>query len=555
MADDTSIHKVVEKLEVEGFDKVDRAFQQLAAELEPVDKKLTKIRKGLGGKDFGALVFDQDYERSKALQRKAIEEQAAAQTKSLGKALLINSAIEYGVRKARDLAAQAWDTAAGYERARNRIQGLVQGLSNFGHASGETKAERSQAMAAELMKDYRKIALETATSLEQIEAAGSRINPVLSGLGKTQAEVTEETRLSAAAAKIYGERAEEAGKIVAKAIATGAVEGEGPFAMAFKSMAKLDSKMTIDKRMEKANKVLRQMGAPLDYVTRGTDSAIQRWKTLSEDILARTTKPAYDAIGERIAKIVSYTKDHDAAVDSAAGKVDKLVRVYSSLEGGVISALKAASDLDAKLDKFLYGDGDSPITAFIKGIGDGLDLAGKGLDFIGATVSGVLTGKWERWDALMVGIQVKTREVALDILGIVRSVSHIAGINWVGKAFGVDDKLAAVEAAIQKSIDERTDVLRGLELAAGMEGSTDATAKAIELEKSKAAKAAREAIERQKGIVVNQNIGNVIVNQDLRGEDPDAIMVEFVRDLEKLGERAFQSTVGGASTVFGPGGA
>ena len=460
-------------------------------------------------------------------------------------------------------AAQGWEVNAAYERATSRIQGLVQGLVDWTGLDPTEKATRAHAVSLELVRRYKRVALEAALPYEAIELAAARLNPTLSGLGKTQKDVLEFTRLSANAATVYGENAAEAAKIVSKAMFAGVVEGESAFAMAFKQMAGVSSKMGVEERMRRIQKVLSDMGAPMSAVTTGTESQYLRWKQLSEDVLQRVTAPVYDRIGKSIADGVGWLDKHSDKVDELSAKVGEYVAKWDSFAQSVEGVDRILGGLSKmaptnSLASFLWDAGGAAV--------DVLDFIAAGAGAVGDLIGDLLVdGPMRRWEMATLRVRILFDEVQESIGKIVGSMARApwdsfwggTGVGkrvsgWLGEKtsgwFGLKGEAAgAAEAAKTARISRLAELEREL----GVESTTKATAALRALEEGRAKKAA-EDIANRPGVVVNQNIAKVEVHNDLRGEDPDLI-VEFARDLEKLGERAYQVSLGGAS-VFGPGG-
>lgn len=571
MAGPETIHRVVEQFEIKGAEDVEKAFAKIGVAADKLSmrlghgqKELGRFRAGLMGvqksevqKALDAVdkITNPDKKPKKAKKPEGADtwfERAAASAKRFGINLplsatdLFTEAVKRVIGVMRDLVVHAFDVNVTFERATNRVQGLVQGLVDFGKISPMERANRAASVGSVLMKDYQQIAYDTAQPFEEIERAASRINPILSGLGKTQRDVVDLTRLSAAAAKVYGERAEESGKIVAKAIATGSVEGEGAFAMAFKSMAKLDAKMSVEKRMRLATEVLSGMAEPIDAVTKGTDAAIARLHILTDDILRRATEPVYRAIGDRIGEIVGWMKQHDGLADSVAEKTSKLLSFYEKIES-ITSSIGAslgpvASALDSVGDKlnFLNSSAFGLLAESVEFIVTGVDAMAASIDKLFAG------GSWEKLETTLAQLALEFQEVLDKITGIMTAIA---------KPIGLERFVPKLAIRSQEDLDENAARLRSIEKTRGLQPSTDATRKLAELEKSASAKQAEEDLKRKgKEVTVTQQIGTLVVNQDLRGEEPDAIMVEFVGALEKLGENAYQSTVATGGTVYGPGG-
>lgn len=569
MAGELGDQKITIVVESRGVTEAEGRFLQAAASAAKLAEQLERL------------------ELKKASKRKAGEgmvEKGVSDAKKLGTALesvakkesviggLISSAgasigkLFDPVRIVSDLAARGVSSLVGhlgsmvergvqigvaYERATSRVQGLVQGLVDFGGAGTFERVQRAHGMSLELVRRYKEIAVEAALPYEKIELAAARINPTLSGLGRTQQDVLDLTRATAAAASVYGEDVGEAAKIASKAIFTGTVEGESAFAMAFKQMAAVTSKMSPEERIKRINRVLAEMGGPMAAVTTGTESQYIRWKQLSEDVLQRVTAPIYDRIGKSIERGVGWLKESEDTIDAIGGKTAAWVARMDSI---AISAEKIVGPF-----KFLERiGGDGMIFKILDGAAQSIDLVlASGSAIVDLFTDLVSDGPMSRWEESSLRVSIlfdeigaKIKEIAFDLatMSLPRRWKEIVGEKTSG---WFSAKGAAAEAE-KTAMDARRARLRELELARGAGPTTASTAALAELEKSKAKQAAEDIRDRKGEISLTQNIGKVEVHNDLRGENPDLI-VEFGRDLEKLGERAYQALLGSAS-VYGPGG-
>lgn len=517
MAGPETIYRIIQKIEVVGAKQASKA-------LDDIGKTATKSSKATDS------IF-----------------------KSFLKADLVASAIKKTVAKIVDTLKQmvrhAWNVGLAYEAAGSRVQGLALGLVNLGTKDPMEKVARSQKIALATMKEFKQIAMDTATPIAEIENAHARINPILAGMGKNQKEVLKFTNMSTAAAKVYGERSEQAGSIVAKAIAEGVVEGETAFARAFKAQAAITSKMPVEKRIKKIVSVLKAMGAPVKDVTKDTAGALMRWKILSDDILQRVTLPIFQKIGSVVGDIVSYLEKNEAVVNGIVHEVQEWVHVVFDVGSAIWDSLTALDKVFSTTE--MISKRIVSLQAQLKFVGKIVDVAAFGFKLISEAVKVIIDPErgMGKMYALSKAIEVKWGEIKLQIVKVVSSFAKMAAPDWIlDKIPGMKTffkSLDGLSADLEKDVKKTAKSLRAMEKKLGMEPLTETTRKMLQQEMD----AVQKELKR-KGIKFNQNIGTIAIRQDFRDQDPDRVMVEFVQDMERLGEAALQSSVGGAATQF-----
>jgi len=513
MAGPETIHKIVEKIEVQGVDKA--------------GKQMDKVG-----------------ESSKLVATGFFRANLAAN--------LASKAISAITMKLAELQRRAWLVNEEFERMQSRTQGLILGLVDWGEATEAEKITQSRKLTNRLMEEYKDLAVKTATPIRLIEAAHARVNSVLSGMGMNQKEILDITDQAAAAAKVYGDNAEVAGGIVSKAIQEGTVEGETAFAKALKAQANITSKMKPEERLKKVTAVLESMGAPLAVVTRDTESALTRWGILSNDILQRVTYPIYQKIGFVVGEIVDWMTEHESQIDRVISDVSEWGETLWDVGTATYEIWKVVSAWTEELTS--SKDMINTIWSSLKLINQTVSIIFRAFETLSELVK-VLSGDDSgigKLYALSASLEVKWLEIQKSILSVVTSLAKLAVPGFIReKVPGLStffETLDGIGTVLDRDIRKAGERLRGLEkplIAAGEipGGLTQTTREMIADEN----KALEEALKKTRGrkLSITQQIGKIEIRQDFRDQDPDRILVEFVSDLERLGETALQSTAGG----------
>lgn len=571
MAEVGTEHRIVESIEIKGHKDAQAGFNKLAntsdkvakalghasgeadqlsfgfAKTEKVAKKVGDATKGAASKASGG------FGGASGVMKKF----AGSMLGALTIAGLLEKVITGVVQKIGQLVQEGWGINVAFEAAQSRIQGTLMGLVDFGKGvSNVDKIRKSQRATNAIMAEFRDIGMDTATQIPAIEDAYTRLNTVLAGTGRSQKDILKFTRLSTGAAKVYGERASQAGSIVAKAIYEGTVEGETAFARALKAQAGVTSKMKLEDRIKKVTKVLEQMAAPVGIVTKDTAGALERWKILSDDILQRVTLPVYKKIGEWVGRIVAYAEANKEVLDAIVTDAQEYWHV-------VINVAEAAWEITMGLAWIL--DQTLGLRKQFKFIYERTKLIWKVIDLIATAWRGLITlievasGDEKGFGKLLAyskAIELKWKEIQKQILKVVNAFVKMVLPDWAQKRIPgfqrFQEGLRDVEKGLESDIDNLGKHLRRLEKAEGLGALTETTRAMARAEEGVGLdKAARDALlAGLKGLKITQNIGKVEVHQDLRDTDPDRILVEFVTELERLGENSLQSTVAGEMTAF-----
>ena len=575
MAGLETIHKVVERIEVEGGKAAENAFGRLAG---ATDKAAAALGAAAGATKKLASGFDKAEDAADAAGdavKKAGQGAAGAGEKAAGgigkwvsgmfsaqlAANLLSKAIEFVIGKLRDMVAQAWNVNVAVEAAGSRIQGMTLGLMDLEHLDPMQQVAVSSKIATQTLAEFRDMAMRTATPIATIEAANAHIMPVLAGLGKKQAEINKLTEMSAASAKVYGERAEMAGSIVGKAISTGVVEGETAFARAFKAQAQITSKMTVAERFERVNEVIKRMAGPIKAVTADTAGALSRWQILSEDILQRVTFPIYQKIGQVVAKIVDWAEENKEWLDKIVADITKWLET-------AMSVAEATWDIGRALDEVLgvtnkIGDSNRATWETLDAIADTMRLivllfrdVEESIEVINDPTRGA--GKLFETSQRISIVWLQIQQSIMDAGAAMGRFLEPRWVREILKLTGIKapaEYLEAVSEVLGSQIEMEEKRLAEMQgrVAAGLDAG-EVAGKVREGAANALADAMSKALTK-KPIKVTQNIAKVEVHQDFRDQDPDRVLIEFTQMLEGLGERAIQSTAGGAMTELEAGAA
>lgn len=559
-------HRIVEALSITGADPVTKAFLKLAGASEEVAKALGHQKEEAAGLEGHLNQLEKDwFNKPEKVTRppkegvtwwnkfkKAAGEATGPMFKQFALASLLEKALGFALAKLGQMLQRGWQINEAFEAARGRVQGMALGLMDFGKVSDTEKLRKSIVLANVLMAEFKDIAMDAATPVPEIEAAYTRLNSILAGTGRNQAEIVRETRLAASAAKVYGEKAEQAAGIVAKAIFEGNIEGETAFARALKAQANINSKMSREERFKKVNKVLEQMAGAVGVVTANTAGAMARWDILTTDILQRVTLPIYEKIGGVIGSIVSAMETNEAIVDATVTEVQEWWHAIGDVTKGVWNVVAGAFEVWVQIGR--WKEKGSLVLDVLKFVRQTVGLIGGGLELAVEWVRSLVdpdrgVGKLA---TLSESIKVKWFEIADTILGVVDSLAKLVIPEKMRNLPGIRDffkSLGETRFSLQIERDMMAKRLRQMEKSMGLDATTESTRalKAAEDGIGLDKKARDELLRNTKGLKIEQNIDTIEIYQDFRDQDPDHVIVEFVTDLERIGENALQSTVAGGT--------
>ena len=345
-----------------------------------------------------------------------------------------------------------------------------------------------------------------------------------------------------------------AGSIIAKAISQGVVEGETAFARAFKAQAQITTKMTVAERFERVNEVIKKMAGPIKAVTADTAGALARWQILSEDVLQRVTFPIYQKIGQVVAEIVDWAERNKEWLDKIVADTTDW------LETGWL-VLKATWEVGMALNTVLgttgqIGGSIRVIWELLGVVGDLVKLIALGFSGIAEAIQIAADPDRGMGKLLIISqkISIAWLEIQQAIMDAAAAVARWTEPEWMKKKPGIRIfEAASEEIGFQIEQQEKRLLTMQKRIGAGLDAG-EVTGKVTRgMDKALADALAKTLT--KKPIKVTQNIAKVEVRQDFRDQDPDRVLIEFTQMLEGLGERAIQSTAGGAMTELEAGAA
>lgn len=585
MAGPETVHLIVEKIDIQGAEEAYKVFKVLSGSAKGAGKSFQEAMRAAG--KMGDAVqeaakkakkgHDEAAKKTSFFQRvlNKVGEEAKEGWGKFAKGQIVAEVIMGAFRKVVEilgaLIAKAWEAAKVFEAMRDRTKGMVMGLFDLGKGGPMEQVAKSTKAANILMTKFHDIAMKTATPAAKIEEAFAAISPTLAGMGKSALEVTKATEAAAGAAKVFGADSSMAAQIFAKSVSEGTVEGEGPLAAAIKAQigdkaafAKLDQ----TKRLEKMQAIFEALAAPVGEVTKNTESALARWDELANGILKKVALPVYEKFGEVVAWVVKKFEENEGTINAITDAIQEAYSVINSVATAVWDVTVGVIEADKWFQDIT---GQSRI---MEGVWSGLKaIGGEFLDIVEAiavawrvVVEGVRvmadpTRGMGKLNALTDALSLKFYEVLRAIGKVVDAISQIIIPEWAAKKIpGVDKFLQGIKnvnSTIDTEIAARGIRLRKAEEAAGL-GPLTSTTRGLAREAAgigiSKADADRElAGLRGRKIQVTQNIAKLEVKQDFRDADPDRVIIDFVRGLERLGENALQSSVAGSATAFGPG--
>ncbi len=555
MADLDTMHRIVEKLEVTGE-------KDASKRIDTVAKMADKLAEALGfsakeGKGVTDVLGDVEKTSTKA---------SGGFFKMAGGLAIVTQGVQWLSAKLKELLTIWWDVNKSTEAMAGRIQGVSLGLLKFG--KGQDKISTSLKLTNILLAEFRDHAIRIGVDIPDLEKSYVRINSVMSAMGKNQYDVLKVTKMTASAAKVYGENLEQAGSIISKAIIEGTVEGESAFAKAFKAQVgampgRGFNKLPIEKRADKIKKVLEEMGAPVDVIATDTESALMRWKVLSEDVLQRVTYPLYKKIGETVQGIVNYLEKNKSTIDAI---VDKTVSWFSAtwdVASGVASIVYGVAKWVVMSGPIIHGMRVTWKLAdlFAKAV----HAAGIGFKlFVEIFELRKLEHPWQKTNALVEAFKLKMVEILklvkdigvglLKMLGGEHLAKAVRKIPGVGKQIGMYiDQLKTADRYFDKQVADYERRVAKMEKLAGLSPTTELgqrqelEAMGVGVDKDARLAWLKKMFGKKRPLV---NVQNMNVHQDFRDVSPDNIMVEMVRLYESLAEEALSSNVGGEESVF-----
>jgi len=555
MADVTTIHKVILQFGVQKgsqvVDQVNRVGEAAKAADKKVEKAAGGLKRFLGGGPIAVMreipglgqVVEQVNGLSGALQRLAMQKLSIPQ--SIG-----------------EWVARGWELNEAWDQAQDKLVGTTLAMTAIGQTIGGVKVEfdrmggmpkfldgttaafeRAGVVADALRSKFRETAMEAAVPTATVRTAFGALLPMLSGVGKSWANIAELSGDATKAAVVFGQDAGAATSVVIDLLRRGRSRSKDPLGLSLSMEAGIKKTDTMEQKIVKVGAALKKLAAPIKAVTDGTEEATVRWKIFLDGVIQRSTKAAYDTIGDVVQKIVDWTELHKDAIDGVIDGLTHAWEVGSDFVGLLVEGAVWLSEYSGLTG--LVGDGVSVIVAGWQGLVGFLDSAVQSFKVIREVVR-YMTGEssWAKLDAMLDGLYLKMLKIVRPFVQLLKilpgGAGKIAAKNaelfdtWLG---GFERQTAAKEKAAGVAKEDRV---------------ADAVKKNVGMTKAERDQILKDTLGTKRPLL-EQNIGKIEVHQDLRDQDPDRVFVEFKEGLEKLGERALSSTAAGRATAFGPG--
>lgn len=585
MADQETIHKIVEKFELQGDQKVAAAFDALAKKANDAAKALDMSAKGVhhAGEELDGLedlklneVMDDlegDLDEVGEKGKKA-GGSIFSSFEDVAKVAIGNFMADALMRAGEmlvNMAHQAFQINVAFEAMQSRVQGMVMAFQDLGTDDPMKMVAKSARVANATLESFQDIAVKTATAPQAIESGFSTVLPVLTEMGQSQQDVLDMTEMIASAAKVTGDDFATAAQQITKGLALGTVEGEKGIALLLRQKAKLTSDMSEEERLQRVQKVLKQLAGPMETVTQDTESMMTRFRILTYDILQRATYPLFQLIGKAFAYFNDLIQDNEDYIDSMiSGFQDTFFAVYQLVGGAVdlvMTLFKATGATEQLMNRFEF------LTTLFQGAVKIVKLMGQGFSFLAEMVKVIIDPQRGVGKLLLISDQIKHTfsEIFLKFMQLMESFvkffkvpetlqDYVPGMKKLEQfRKGIAEGLETSNKAYEKDLEKRAETLAEREKRLGMSVSTQAGREA-EARKQGFGLSAKEREEMLSGIFGKGadkkplvNVERVEIKQDFSDVDPDRILVEFVDQFERLGEAAVQSGVSGGTTSFGPG--
>lgn len=471
---------------------------------------------------------------------------------------LATKAIDMSVQAVKAAIAHVWELNEQYDDMQDKITGIVVTSVKWGKEDPAQRMAKSLQVANALMVEFKDTAIKTATPLEEVAEIGNSVNQLWSAAGRSQLDVAKATDALASSSKVLGLSSSEAMSSLDHLIKTGkARRGQDPFGIAIGAEAGIKKTDSLETRIAKVQKAMSKVGAPVADLVSGTEEAMQRWKTLSNDVLQQVTKPIFDKIGGIVQGIVDWTLDHRRAIDEVVVASTALFESVWAIGKGVWDTTIGIMAWFGKLT-IVQGGIDLIVAAF-DGVVAVVDMVGSAWAVVSEAfeVAADPSRGLGKMNVLFEGFEVKILRVLKAINEIIGKMAKMILPDWIVEKLpdsvqGFIKDVTSVYAGFDNYVDAKEKKVAADEKRLGMAPSTSIGRREASLGMSDKDrdKLLGSTFGQKRPIL---NIEKVEIHQDFRDQDPDNVLIEFTRGLERLGERALQSTVGGAATVYGPG--
>lgn len=558
------IQRVVEKIEIQGDREMvaglDRVAETAATNNKVFDDFIMTIAE-LNDRMSTASASLEAAGKKNAETGEKVDEAGKKGSSGMGKlfnamfkanlaALVVDKVLGTVVGTVTRLGNAGWNSAKQIDSMTGHVHGLALAMYDLGEGDPLEKFERGGRVAKAVLRELGDSAYRTSTPIAELEAGFAEASGQLAPMGTKMERILGLVDKTSAAAKVFGDHAESSIVSITNAISSGVLAGKKGLPAALKGMVGDLTKLKPEQRMKKIETALLKLGAPLDKVAQGPAEGFERLGIIASRYLGGIVLPLYDRIGVAAGRFAQWLKDGQHWWEETAGTAEDIVYSTFQLADGVWSTVVGVAGVADNV--FKIGHRIGTVVDLAKLFFDQVEFIGLGWKAIGEGIA-VLSDPNRGMGKLYTyseAISLKWSEIADRILGVAEKLANLAvpdfikdKIPGVGKFFDQFRKFNESRALDREKQGKR---LAQMEAREGLDPLTNETRRLRRM----AQMDARGLLSGLKGIKVEQNIGKIEIQQDFRNEDPDRVLVEFVKGLERLGESAIQSTVGGQATVY-----
>lgn len=573
MADIETTHKISEQFEVQGAEEAASKFERLADMADKVAHSFgvttnlsNKAKTGLAGvgdagKKAGA---------SAAEGAKEVGSLGSAASGQIAGAIVKANLATTAITKGFELAGQAVEFLKrkfievndAQDDLADSLSGSIYALGTFGDATTPVERYGRAAQAARAsLDDLYETAMATALPLNEIADAANRSEVLFMSAGKSQKDVLDFTREAAKAAKVYNIEIGGIADAARKLAVTGRSSKTDPFGIALGAEAGVKKTDALEVRLEKIQKALTRIGAPISEVNRGWGEASQKIETITNDLIRRGTEPAFRKLEDLANGVADTLEKWKPGIDKALSKAGDIFEVLWGVGERVVDIVVAVdrwTNTSAALGVIVGGVGD--VFSFLEGVVGGIT---KGFDWLVEGVQALVDpGRgMTKLNALADGFRLKILQAVEAVVDLAFKLADLAVPDFIAKGVpGMGDlsKWAdSTRADFKRNVALYDQIVAKSEAKAGIDPSSrsgrEAAAKAqgVGLTKAERDRMLGGLLGTKRPLI---NVESITIKQDFSDSDPDRILVEFTDELENMGKRVLASAVGGRATELAPGG-
>jgi len=537
-----TVHEIVEKFVVKGTDVAVKGFEKVSYAVIRTQLAYGKLNKTI--KDVLMSPIPNSWKKKAEELKSEFHEIGTTATKFLAQKLDLPASLDQVLER-------AWAVNEAYEDMHDRLTGLSLVATNVTEqlgGRGWSDIQKAEEASTALLDKFHDAAMRSALPVREIEATFSGLLPVLQGTNKSLADAEKFTSDIAAASKVLGTSSQDVlGKIERIAL-TGKAGRKDALGQMIVSKAGLTGKESYTQRIDKLQGAVHKLAGPVDEITEGTGEWIQRFKTLTDDILLRVTQPVFESIGHVVKRITQYIDGNQDAINGVVDMLHEAWEIATEFADQIWNAVKFVVKFGGIGDFIsrVWNDWIAKWTAIVRFV----DVAVSAFKVIGTLVDYFAGDKgFGAVEVLLDSMQLKMLKFVNALFNMFRRMAeHIPLLGKQINQYLTDPAQDFMNQISEKELEER--VRKG----AAREGlSADDLLGKRDVGLSKAE---QEQVLTRTKITGKQpliNIQRVDIHQDFRDQEPDAVMYEMTKGFERLSEAAVQSLVGNNATAFGPG--